>query len=85
MRQPTLSVSGSEKFPSCYPQPEGAGGRHIGIERRLRIHFLQHWFNRSDQAIAVALCDSRGLRQFAGTGLCWELVPDETTVCKFRH
>jgi hypothetical protein len=25
-----------------YPKPEGAGRRPVGIERMLRIHFLQH-------------------------------------------
>ena len=28
-----------------YPKPEGAGRRPVGIERMLRIHLLQHWFN----------------------------------------
>ena len=31
-----------------YPQPSGAGRRPVGIERMLRIHFLQHWFSLSD-------------------------------------
>jgi IS5 family transposase len=68
-----------------YPQPEGAGRRPIGIERMLRIHFLQHWFNLSDPAVEEALYDSRALRQFVGIDLGREPVPDETTVCKFRH
>lgn len=68
-----------------YPQPEGAGRRPVGIERMLRIHFLQHWFNLSDPAVEEALYDSRALRQFVGIDLGREPVPDETTVCKFRH
>lgn len=68
-----------------YPQPEAAGRRPIGIERMLRIHFLQHWFNLSDPAVEEALYDSRALRQFVGIDLGREPVPDETTVCKFRH
>ena len=68
-----------------YPQPEGAGRPPIGIERMLRIHFLQHWFNLSDPAVEEALYDSRALRQFVGIDLGREPVPDETTVCKFRH
>jgi IS5 family transposase len=68
-----------------YPQPEGAGRRPIGIERMLRVHFLQHWFNLSDPAVEEALYDSRALRQFVGIDLGREPVPDETTVCKFRH
>ena len=33
-----------------YPTGEGAGRPPIGLERMLRIHFLQHWFNLSDPA-----------------------------------
>ena len=32
-----------------------------------------------------ALYDSAALRQFVGIDLGREPVPDETTVCKFRH
>jgi IS5 family transposase len=68
-----------------YPQPKGAGRRPIGIERMLRIHFLQHWFNLSDPAVEEALYDSRAMRRFVGIDLGREPVPDETTICKFRH
>ena len=68
-----------------YPKPEGAGRRPIGIERMLRIHFIQHWFNLSDPAAEEALYDSRSLRQFVGIDLGREPVPGETTICKFRH
>jgi IS5 family transposase len=40
----------SEELEPFYPKPEGAGRRPIGIERMLRIHFIQHWFNLSDTA-----------------------------------
>ncbi len=33
-----------------YPRPQWAGLRPIGIERMLRIHFIQHGFNLSDPA-----------------------------------
>jgi IS5 family transposase len=35
--------------------------------------------------VEEALYDSATLRQFAGINLGAEPVPDETTVCKFRH
>jgi len=35
--------------------------------------------------VEEALYDSATLRQFAGVDLGAEPVPDETTVCKFRH
>ena len=68
-----------------YPKPEGAGRRPVGVERMLRIHLLQHWFNLSDPAAEEALYDSPALREFAGIDLGREPVPDETTICKFRH
>ena len=68
-----------------YPKGEGAGRPPIGVERMLRIHFLQHWFNLSDPAVEEALYDSRAMRKFVGIDLGREPVPDETTVCKFRH
>src|SRR5574337_281425 len=68
-----------------YPKTEGAGRPAVGVERMLRIHFLQHWFNLSDPAVEEALYDSRAMRQFVGIDLGREPVPDETTICKFRH
>ena len=68
-----------------YPKGKGAGRPPIGIERMLRIHFLQHWFNLSDPAVEEALYDSRAMRRFVGIDLGREPVPDETTICKFRH
>lgn len=68
-----------------YPKGKGAGRPPIGIERMLRIHFLQHWFNLSDPAVEEALYDSRAMRRFVGIDLGREPAPDETTICKFRH
>jgi IS5 family transposase len=68
-----------------YPAPKGAGRRPIGIDRMLRIHFLQHWFELSDPGVEEALYDSRAMRQFVGIDLGKEPVPDESTVLQFRH
>src|SRR5450755_2137149 len=68
-----------------YPSGEGAGRPPVGLERMLRIHFLQHWFNLSDPAVEEALYDSRAMREFVGIDLGREPAPDETTICKFRH
>ena len=67
-----------------YPKP-GNGRPPIGVERMLRMYFLQHWFNLSDPAVEEALYDSPTMRAFVGIDLGQEPVPDETTVCKFRH
>lgn len=61
------------------------GRKPIGMQRMLRIHFLQHWFELSDPAAEEALYDSRAMRHFVGIDLGKEPVPDETTICKFRH
>jgi len=68
-----------------YPKPKGAGRRPIGIERMLRIHFMQHWFNLSDPGMEEALYDMPCLREFARVDIGTEPVPDETTILKFRH
>lgn len=67
-----------------YPKV-GNGRPPIGLERMLRIYFLQHWFNLSDPGAEEALYDSRAMREFVGVDLGKESVPDETTICKFRH
>src|SRR5512132_1578420 len=65
---------------------KGASGRPpVGVERMLRIYFLQQWFNLSDPAVEEALYDSAAMRSFVGIDLGREPAPDETTVCKFRH
>jgi transposase, IS5 family len=66
--------------------PKGVGGRPpIGLERMLRIHFIQHWFNLADEACEEALYDSAALRRFVGIDLGREPVPDATTMLKFRR
>jgi IS5 family transposase len=67
-----------------YPK-RGNGRPPIGLERMLRIHFVQHWFNLADFACEEALYDSASLRRFAGVDLGCEAVPDATTLLKFRR
>ena len=67
-----------------YPKA-GNGRPPIGLERMLRIYFLQHWFNLSDPGVEEAMYDSLAMRDFVGIDLGREPAPDETTVCKFRH
>jgi transposase, IS5 family len=67
-----------------YPKP-GNGRPPVGLERMLRIYFLQQWFNLSDPAVEEALYDSLAMRRFVGIDLGREPAPDETTVCRFRH
>src|SRR5438132_6913797 len=67
-----------------YPKP-GNGRPPIGVERMLRIYFLQQWFNLSDPAVEEALYDSTAMRRFVGIDLGREPVPDETMMCRFHH
>lgn len=67
-----------------YPK-RGNGRPPIGLERMLRMHFLQHWFNLADLACEEALYDSASLRRFAGIDLGREAVPDATSLLRFRH
>src|SRR5213078_142064 len=60
-----------------YPKP-GNGRPPVGVERMLRIYFLQHWFNLSDPAVEETLYDSLAMRRFVGIDLGREPVPDET-------
>jgi len=72
--------------------PKGERGRPpIGVERMLRIYFLQQWYGLAPRlrggrlAVEDALYDSQALRGFAGIELGREPVPDATTVLQFRH
>ena len=67
-----------------YPKA-GNGRPPIGLERMLRIHFIQHWFNLADLSCEEALYDSVSLRRFVGIDLGREPVPDATTMLKFRR
>jgi IS5 family transposase len=67
-----------------YPKA-GNGRPPIGLQRMLRIHLLQHWFNLADEAMEEALYDSASLRAFIGIDLGREPVPDATSLLRFRH
>jgi IS5 family transposase len=67
-----------------YPKA-GNGRPPVGLERMLRIYFLQHWFNLSDPGAEEALYESRSMCRFAGIDLGREPVPDESTILGFRH
>ena len=66
--------------------PTGRRGRPpIGLERMLRVYFLQQWYGLADEALEDALYDSQALRGFARIDLAYEGVPDATTLLNFRH
>lgn len=66
--------------------PKGEGGRPAKpLPVMLRIYFMQQWFNLSDPQAEDGLYDSESMRRFAGLDLSDDAIPDETTICKFRH
>ena len=66
--------------------PKGQRGRPpVGLERMLRVYFLQQWYGLADEALEDALYDSQALQQFARIDLSAEGVPDATTLLNFRH
>lgn len=67
-----------------YPN-SGRGRPPVGLERMLRLPFLQNWYNLSDPRLEGELLESESMRRIVGIDLGQERVPDETTVCKFRH
>ncbi len=73
-----------ERLRPLYPTGE-RGRPPKGLERMLRIYFVQHWYGLADEALEDALYDSQALRGFAGIDLAVESVPDATTLLNFRH
>ncbi len=66
--------------------PKGERGRPpIGLERMLRVYFLQQWYGLADEAIEDAIYDSQAMRGFARIDLVADGVPDATTLLKFRR
>jgi len=72
--------------PSYFPNAAGKRGRPpTGLERMLRIYFLQQWYALADEALEDAIYDSQAMRDFVGIDLAIESVPDATTLLRFRH
>ena len=64
--------------------PQGALGRPpIALGKMLRIYFMQQWYHLGDPAMEDMLYDSASMKRFVGISI--DEVPDETTLCKFRH
>ena len=67
-----------------YPKA-GDGRQPLGLEKMLRVYFLQQWFNLSDPGAEDAIYDSESMRRFARVELGEDVIPDETTILRFRH
>src|SRR3954464_13693228 len=73
-----------ERLAPLYPKGE-RGRPPIGLERMLRVYFVQQWYGLSDEGLEDAFYDSQALRGFAGIELNRDPIPDATTVLDFRH
>jgi IS5 family transposase len=67
-----------------YPR-SGKGRQPLGLEKMLRIYFVQQWFDLSDPGAEDAIYDSESIRRFVGVELGEDRVPDESTILRFRH
>jgi IS5 family transposase len=67
-----------------YPKA-GNGTQPMPLERMLRIYFMQNWFNLSDPQAEDSLYDIESMRRFARIELIEDVIPDESTILRFRH
>ena len=66
--------------------PTGSTGRPPHpLMRMLRIYFMQQWFNLSDPGMEDALYEMESMRHFAQIDVTKDVIPDETTILRFRH
>src|ERR1035437_2362146 len=68
-----------------YPKSGKRGRPPIGLERMLRMYFVQQWYGLADEAVEDAIYDSQALRNFMNIDLSHMSVPDATTLMGFRH
>lgn len=66
-----------------YPKSGKRGRPPIGLERMLRMYFVQQWYGLADEAVEDAVYDSQALRNFMGIDLSRTSVPDATTLMGF--
>lgn len=68
-----------------YPKSGRVGRQPVGVERMLRMYFLQQWYSLSDEGLEDTINDSQSMREFMGVDLGREQVPDATTLLNFRR
>lgn len=68
-----------------YPKSGKRGRPPMGLERMLRMYFIQQWYGLADEAVEDAIYDSQALRQFLSIDLSQHSVSDATTLMGFRH
>ena len=67
-----------------YPKA-GNGRRPMNLLLMLKIYCLQQWYNLSDPGMEEAVYDRLSFQRFLQIDLMLDVIPDETTILKFRH
>jgi IS5 family transposase len=67
-----------------YPEHD-IGRKRKELRMMLKIYFLQKWYDLSDPGMEDAIYDRNSFQKFLSVDLLADAVPDETTICKFRH
>jgi IS5 family transposase len=71
---------------AAQPKMTARGGRPpFPADTMLRIHFMQQWFALSDPGMEEALYDIPAMRAFARLDAGDDLIPDESSILRFRH
>ena len=73
-----------ERLEPYYPKGE-RGRPPKGLERMLRLLVVQNCFGLSDEGLEDAVYEIQSIRHFVGVDLNSDVVPDATTVLKFRR
>ncbi len=55
------------------------------MQLKLKIYFLQQWFDLSEPVIEELFYERRSLQRFLEVDISNDLVPDEFTVLRFRQ
>ncbi len=82
---PVMPWATVEALVAPHSPKAGRGRRPLLMATMRRMYFLQQWVNLSDPQAEDLLYDSESMRRFAQMDLLHDTVPDETTICKFRH
>jgi transposase, IS5 family len=73
-----------ERVVPHYPEKE-VGRKRKELKMMLKIYFAQKWYDLSDPGMEDAIYDRNSFQKFLEIDLLSDAVPDETTICKFRH
>ena len=73
-----------ERVLPYYTEKE-VGRKRKELKLMLKIYFAQKWYDLSDPGMEDAVYDRCSFQKFLELDLLGDAVPDETTICRFRH